>query len=45
MLGHLETAHRKRNPADMGIWDIILEHLEHDQNSTIADLFIVGYPP
>jgi hypothetical protein len=30
MLGHLQTAHRKRNPADMGIWDIIIEHLEHE---------------
>jgi hypothetical protein len=38
MLGHLETAHKKRNPACMGVWDIILEHLEHNPNSTVADL-------
>jgi hypothetical protein len=38
MLGHVQTAHGKHNPADMGIWDIILEHLNEDPDATITDL-------
>jgi hypothetical protein len=38
MLGHLETDHKKKNPPCMGMWDIILGHLEHNQEATISDL-------
>jgi hypothetical protein len=38
MRGHLETAHHKHHPPDMGIWGIILEHLGHNHDATIADL-------
>jgi hypothetical protein len=38
MLGHLETDHKKRNPPCMGVWDILLEHLEHNPDATLADL-------
>jgi hypothetical protein len=38
MLGHLETDHKKKNPPCTGLWDIILEHLKHNHDATIADL-------
>jgi hypothetical protein len=38
MLGHLNTSHHKHHPADMGMWDIILEHLQHSQDATIVNL-------
>jgi hypothetical protein len=38
MLGHLETSHHKHHLLGMGICDIILEHLEHNHDATIADL-------
>jgi hypothetical protein len=38
MRGHLETAHHKHNPLDMGPWDIMLEYLAQDPDATIADL-------
>jgi hypothetical protein len=36
MLGHLEMKHLKKDPPCMGVWYIILEHLEHNPNATVA---------
>jgi hypothetical protein len=39
MREHLEKQHKSHQPPDMGGWDIILEHLYHNPDLTLDDLF------
>jgi hypothetical protein len=38
MLGHMQQSHHKHNPADMGLWDILIDHLAQNHDATIGDL-------
>jgi hypothetical protein len=35
---HLEMKHHSPSAPDMGAWDIILDHLNHNEDTTLADL-------
>jgi hypothetical protein len=36
---HMETKHHSSNTPDMGAWDIVLDHLNFNEDTTLADFF------
>jgi hypothetical protein len=39
MKDHLERKHHSAGAPDMGAWDIVLDHLTHNEDSTLEDFF------